>query len=108
MSDQKNDPNQPQQLSIELPADIASGVYTNLAIISHMNTEFVLDFVQVLPGTPKAPVRSRVIMSPQNAKRLLLALHENINRYEQVNGEITIPEREVQLPPNVGGPAGIA
>ncbi len=105
MADQKNAPN---QLNIELPADVAHGVYSNLAVISHSMTEFVFDFIQVLPGTPKAEVRSRIIMTPQHAKRLMLALRENVEKFERAVGEIPILEKEVQLPPNFGGPAGIA
>lgn len=96
------------QLNIELPAEIARGVYSNLAVISHSNSEFVLDFVQVLPGTPKAEVRSRIIMTPQHAKRLLKALNDNVDKYERNNGEIHLSENEIQLPPTFGGPTGFA
>ena len=96
------------QINIELPSEIAKGVYSNLAVISHSNSEFVLDFIQVLPGTPKAEVRSRVIMTPQHARRLLKALSDNIDKFEQANGEILINEREMQLPPTFGGPTGFA
>lgn len=105
MADQKPTPN---QINIELPADVAHGVYSNLAVISHSMSEFVLDFIQVLPGTPKAEVRSRVIMTPQHAKRLLYALRENVEKFERTVGEIPILEKEVNLPPNFGGPTGIA
>ncbi|MEM6765385.1 MAG: DUF3467 domain-containing protein [Bacteroidota bacterium] len=96
------------QINIELPAEVAKGVYSNLAIISHSSSEFVLDFVQILPGTPKAEVRSRIIMSPQHAKRLLFALGENIEKFENKHGEVTIQEQEVQIPPTFGGPTGFA
>jgi hypothetical protein len=76
------------QINIELKEDVASGVYSNLAIITHSNAEFVCDFVQMLPGLPKAQVKSRIIMTPQNAKRLMRALIENIQKYEQNMGVI--------------------
>ena len=91
------------QISIELTEDIASGVYSNLAIITHSHAEFVCDFVQMLPGMPKAQVKSRVIMTPQNAKRLLKALIENVQKYEQNVG--VIHDTEQQIPPvNFGTP----
>jgi hypothetical protein len=76
------------QINIELNEDVASGIYSNLAIITHSNAEFVCDFVQMLPGLPKAKVKSRVIMTPQNAKRLMKALIENVQKYEQSMGVI--------------------
>ncbi|RMG54502.1 MAG: DUF3467 domain-containing protein [Bacteroidetes bacterium] len=97
-----------QQLSIELPATVAHGVYSNMAVVSHSNTEFVLDFIQVIPGTPKAEVRSRVIMTPENAKRFLAAMTENIEKYERMHGELPTFERGDPVPPNFGGPAGFA
>jgi Protein of unknown function (DUF3467) len=78
----------PQQLNIELPEDIAEGVYANLAIISHSNAEFVLDFVRVMPNMPQAKVKSRVVITPEHAKRLLGALADNVRRYEQAFGVI--------------------
>ena len=99
---------QSTQLNIELPTEVAKGVYSNLAIISHSTSEFVLDFIQILPGTPKAEVRSRIIMTPQHAKRLLIALSDNIKKFEANSGDIVISEQEMKLPPNFGGPAGIA
>jgi hypothetical protein len=82
--DKKNE----NQINIELSEEIASGVYTNLAIITHSHAEFVFDFVQMLPGLPKAKVKSRTIMTPQNAKRLMRALIDNIQKYEQHMGVI--------------------
>jgi hypothetical protein len=82
------DNNTENQISIELTEDIASGIYSNLAIITHSNAEFVCDFVQMLPGMPKAQVKSRVIMTPQNAKRLMRALIDNVQKYEQQLGVI--------------------
>lgn len=89
----------PNQLNIELNEQVAGGIYSNLAIITHSNSEFVADFVQVMPGVPKAQVRSRVIMSPENAKRLMNALAENISKYEQHNG--VIKEDNSMVPPNI-------
>lgn len=76
------------QLSIELSDEIAEGIYSNLAIISHSSTDFVLDFIRVVPNTPKAKVKSRVIITPENAKRLLRALKDNIAKYENRYGKI--------------------
>ena len=75
MSDNKKQPN---EISIELPEEIAEGVYANLSIISHSNTEFVLDFIRLVPNVPKAKVKSRIIMTPQQTKRLMQALRENV------------------------------
>ena len=108
MEDQSNK-NPQNQINIELSAEMARGIYSNLAVISHSHSEFVFDFIQVLSGTPKAEVRSRVIMTPQNAKRLLMALKDNLEKFERNQGEVVIPEREINLPPNFGGgPAGFA
>ncbi|MCP9235603.1 DUF3467 domain-containing protein [Lewinella sp. JB7] len=80
---------QPQnQLSIDLPEDIAEGVYSNLAIITHSSSEFVVDFVRIVPNTPKARVKSRVILTPEHAKRLLAALADNVQKYERQFGVI--------------------
>ena len=76
------------KLNIELSEDVASGVYANLAVITHSPAEFVMDFIQVMPVMPKAKVRSRVVMSPHHVKRLLGALAENVQRYEQQHGPI--------------------
>ena len=69
--------NQEGQINIELDEKVAEGTYSNLAIINHSNTEFVLDFISLMPGVPKAKVKSRIILTPQHAKRLLKALNEN-------------------------------
>lgn len=103
-----SDNNPSQQINIELSQEIARGVYSNLVIISHSATEFIMDFVQVLPATPKAEVRSRVILHPQHAKRLLLAMNENLIKYEENHGEILIVESGPEFPHSFGGPAGIA
>ena len=88
------------QIDIELTEEVADGIYSNLAIISHSNSEFILDFVRMLPGVPKAKVKSRIILSPEHAKRLLMALGENISRYENNFGEIHIPENLPEFPMN--------
>ena len=83
--------NQGQQMQISLSPDVAKGVYSNFQIVSHAATEFVVDFATILPGQPQAQVNSRIIMTPQVAKRLLGALNENIQRYENEFGRITEP-----------------
>jgi hypothetical protein len=88
MSDNKN------QLQIELPQEVAQGEYANFAIITHSSSDFILDFARVLPGISKAQVKSRVILAPEHAKRLLNALQENIARYELEFGTIKIPQQE--------------
>lgn len=95
------------KLNIELSEEIADGVYSNLVIISHSNTEFVLDFVKVMPGMPKAKVKSRVLMTPQHIKRLKRALEDNIMKFESQHGEIKEIENAT-FPLNFGGPAGEA
>lgn len=86
------------ELNIELSAEVAEGTYSNLAIISHSNTEFVVDFVRIMPGTPKANVKSRIILTPEHAKRLLFALQENISKFETANGKIKVGEQQ-KIPP---------
>ena len=100
-----NEKNQQQgQLQLELPQEVAQGEYANFAIISHSSSDFVIDFARVLPGVPKSSVRSRVILAPEHAKRLLNALQENIMRYEREFGTIKIPNQESRTisPFNVG------
>lgn len=82
-----------KSLNIEVPEDISEGTYSNLAIISHSKAEFVIDFTRVLPGTPKAKVQSRIIMTPQHAKMFLRALNENIQKFESKNGEIKLDDK---------------
>jgi len=111
MADEETTPQQENNsLNIELSEEVAEGTYTNLAIISHSNAEFILDFIRVLPGIPKARVKSRLIMTPQHAKRLHNALADNIEKYENANGEIELGEQEnmANMPMNFGGPQGIA
>ena len=88
----------PNQLNIELPEEIAEGTYSNLAIIGHSNSEFVIDFVRIVPNVPKAKVKSRIILTPQHAKRLLGALADNIRKFEKQNGKIGEPDKS-PLPP---------
>lgn len=90
-----NEKNKQQgQLQIELPQDVAQGEYANFAIITHSSSDFVIDFARVLPGVPKATVKSRVLLAPEHAKRLLNALQENIVRYERTFGPIRIPNQD--------------
>jgi hypothetical protein len=95
------------QLNIEISEQVAEGEYANLAIITHSHAEFVIDFVNVMPGTPKSKVKSRIIFTPQHAKRFMKALTENISRFEASNGKIQDLE-EVQLPLNFGVPTAQA
>lgn len=102
------DKNQQQnQLNIEISEEVAEGEYANLAIITHSHAEFVIDFVNVMPGTPKSKVKSRIILTPQHAKRFMKALTENIQRFEAANGKIQDLE-DVQIPMNFGGPSAQA
>lgn len=89
----ENDNKQQGQLQIELPQEISQGEYANFAIITHSSSDFVIDFARVLPGVAKAQVKSRVILAPEHAKRLLGALQENIMRYEHEFGQIKIPNQ---------------
>ena len=91
-----------QKIDIAIPDEVVQGVYTNLAVISHSNSEFIIDFIAVLPGMQKGSVRSRVIMTPQNAKRLLHALADNVSKYEEQNGVIT-DDQGGNLPPIISG-----
>ncbi|MDY7393945.1 DUF3467 domain-containing protein [Aureibaculum sp. 2210JD6-5] len=100
------DKNKDHQLNIELDESIADGTYANLAIINHSVSEFVVDFVNVMPGTPKAKVKSRIILTPQHAKRLTKALAENVSRFEKAHGEIKDYEQP-PIPMNFG-PTGQA
>lgn len=92
MSNNRNTPNQ-QDLKLDVSSEVANGTYSNLAIISHSPSEIILDFAQMLPGTPNATVRSRVIMNPIHAKRLLAALNDNLQKYENNFGTIVDPQQ---------------
>ena len=104
-NESQNDSN---QINIELSEEIAEGIYANLAIITHSTSEFVLDFIRVMPGIPKAKVKSRIVLTPEHAKRLLLALGDNIKKYEEQLGAINLPDMMPPIPMNFGGPTGQA
>ncbi|MBK8956272.1 MAG: DUF3467 domain-containing protein [Saprospiraceae bacterium] len=93
-----SDQNQANQLNIELSEEIAEGIYSNLAIISHSHSEFVVDFIRLMPNVPKAKVKSRIVLTPQHAKRLLKALSDNVIKYENQFGVIQDPEPQM-IPP---------
>lgn len=93
-----NNENNNDPMEIGLSNEIAQGTYANLAIITHSSSEFVLDFIRVMPGVPKADVKSRVILTPEHAKRLLAALNENIRKYENAYGPIRVYENNVMPP----------
>lgn len=97
-----------QQINVELSEEVAEGTYSNLAMIAHSNSEFVIDFIRLMPGVPKAKVKSRIIMTPDHAKRLLAALKDNINKYEQAFGKIQGGGEGPSFPLNFGGTAGEA
>lgn len=94
--------NQAAQIQIELPEEVAQGVYANLAIIAHSSSEFVFDFVRIVPGVPKVKVKERLIMAPENAKRLLYALQDNLVKYEEQYGPVRTDRRQDFLPPLLG------
>ena len=105
MSDEQNKPKK-GQINIELDEQVAQGTYSNLAIINHSVSEFVVDFVNIMPGAPKSKVKSRIILTPQHAKRFLKALGDNIHRFESMHGEIKDYEQP-PIPLNFG-PTGQA
>ena len=88
-----------KKIDIEIRPEVAQGHYANLAIITHSSSEFILDFAQNMPGLPKMTVGSRIIMTPEHAKRLLGALNENIRKYESQFGEIRLPMNPMMMPP---------
>ncbi|UYZ58890.1 DUF3467 domain-containing protein [Hymenobacter latericus] len=97
-----------QQINIELSEDIAEGEYANLAMIAHSSSEFVIDFIRLMPGLPKAKVKARIVITPEHAKRLLSALSDNIERYERSFGTIKTQEDMPNFPMNFGGTMGEA
>ena len=104
MTDQKSN-----QISIELNEEVSQGIYSNLAIITHSSAEFVIDFVRIMPGVPKAQVKSRIILTPEHAKRLAAALEDNITKYESVHGIIKeIKGSGPVMPMTFGGPTAQA
>ncbi len=108
MADQKDSNNPPKkgQINIELDESIAQGIYSNLAIINHSQSEFVIDFITIMPGVQKSKVKSRIILTPPHAKRLLKALNDNISRFENSHGEIK-DHKQAPMPINFG-PTGEA
>ena len=96
-------------IDVELSEEIAEGTYANLAMIAHSNSEFILDFIRLMPGVPKAKVKARIILTPEHAKRLLAALQENIGRFEEAYGDINNPTDTFRFPSGgFGGPVGQA
>ncbi len=107
--DEKRAVKQPSnQINIELSEEIAEGVYANLAMIAHSSSEFVIDFIRLMPGVPKAKVKSRIVITPEHAKRLLNALEDNISKYESTFGGIKSVEEAPKFPMNFGGTMGEA
>lgn len=102
--------NQNQPFDIEISDEIADGIYSNFAIITHSNTEFIVDFIRLMPGVPKGKVKSRIILAPQHAKRLMMALGENVAKFEETFGEIELDESgsNPTIPLNFGGQTGQA
>lgn len=97
MEDKKKQTN---QINIELTEEVAQGIYSNLAVITHSTSEFVVDFVRVMPGIPKAAVKSRIILTPEHAKRLLIALQDNVSKFESQHGTIKMNQgNDPHLPP---------
>ncbi len=108
MAEEKNSPQNQNQINIELSEEIAEGIYSNLAMIAHSNSEFVIDFIRLMPGVPKAKVKSRIVITPEHAKRLLFALKENIEKYEVSFGPIKRTDESPKFPMNFGGTIGEA
>lgn len=100
-----------QQINVELSEEMAEGVYSNLVMIAHSNSEFILDFIRLMPGVPKAKVKARIIVTPEHAKRLLEALKDNINKFEEAHGPIQNSGgdgSQFNFPMSFGGPGGEA
>lgn len=108
MAEEKKDNIQQNQINIELSEEIAEGIYSNLAMIAHSNSEFVIDFIKLMPGVPKARVKARIVVTPEHAKRLLHALKENIDKYEASFGTIKQTQGAPKFPMNFGGTMGEA
>lgn len=98
----------PNRLNVELPEDVAEGVYSNLAMIAHSHSEFVIDFLRMMPGAPKAIVKSRLILTPEHALRFVAALKDNIDKFEEQFGPIKRGNEPPKFPMNFGGPVGQA
>ena len=101
-----NENNKNNQINIELTEETGQGTYANLAVITHSSSEFIVDFVRIMPGLPKAKVQSRIILTPEHSKRLLIALQDNINKFEAMNGVIKVNKfnENPPIPMNFGGP----
>ncbi len=99
---------QANQINIELSEEVVDGIYSNLAIISHSNSEFIVDFIRMMPGIDKAKVKSRIILTPQHAKRLHKALKDNIEKFESNFGQIKDIDAPNFIPMNFGGPTAEA
>lgn len=109
MSNEEKKPSPPaNQINIELSEEIAEGIYSNLAMIAHSNSEFVIDFIRLMPGVPKAKVKSRIVITPEHARRLLQALKDNIEKYESTFGPIKRTDEAPRFPMNFGGAVGEA
>ena len=91
-------------INLELDENLAQGTYSNLALINHSISEFVVDFINIMPGVPKAKVKSRIILTPQHAKRFSKALNDNISRFEKSNGEIKDYDKHQPVSLNFGPP----
>jgi hypothetical protein len=102
------DQNQENQINIELSEEVAEGTYANLAMIAHSNSEFVIDFIRLMPGVPKARVKSRIVMTPEHTVRFLQALKENVERYQDAFGDIRDMSDMPKVPFNFGGTMGQA
>ena len=102
------DQNTENQINVELTEEIAEGIYSNLAIITHSNTEFIVDFIRVVPGVPKARVKSRIILTPEHDKRLVRAIEDNIRKFEDANGQIQVQSDGAAFPITFGGPNALA
>ncbi|MCX6257537.1 MAG: DUF3467 domain-containing protein [Bacteroidia bacterium] len=103
MSDNQNQNQNQNQINIELDEEIAQGIYSNLAVITHSQSEFIIDFIRLMPGIPKAKVKARIVLTPEHAKRLLLALKDNIAKFESVNGPIKTISGGPMMPMTFGG-----
>ena len=97
----------PNELNIEISEEMAEGNYANLAVITHSTSEFVIDFINIMPSTPKSKVKSRIIFTPMHAKKFMRALNDNIQKYEQIHGLIRDLEN-VDIPMNFTGTIGQA
>jgi hypothetical protein len=109
MNNNKMPQQQENQIEVELSEEMAEGVYANLAMIAHSHSEFVIDFIRMMPGVPKAKVKSRIVITPEHAQRLLVALKDNIRKYEEAYGTVTAMEDQAfSFPMNFKGTVGEA